>query len=68
MITIGRMLLTVGVLLSLTGVVWIFQGLDQLGGSFMTGQPFWAWAGLIALIAGLGILYTGIRIAMRPRR
>ena len=68
MITIGRMLLTVGVLLSIIGVVWIFQGLDQLRGSFMTGQPFWAWAGLVTLIAGLGILYTGIRIGVRPRR
>ena len=61
------LLLGGGLLLSLIGVVWIFQGLDQLGGSFMTGQPFWAWAGLVTLIAGLGILFTAIRIWMRPR-
>lgn len=56
-----------GGVLSLTGVVWILQGLDQLGGSPMTGQPFWAWAGLASLIVGLGMLYAGIYRGMKPR-
>lgn len=52
--------------LSLTGVVWILQGLDQLGGSPMTGQPFWAWAGLASLIVGLGMLYAAFRVGRNP--
>lgn len=57
-----RILLVIGLVLSLTGVIWILQGINQLGGSPMTGQPFWAWAGLVALVAGLGTLYASIRL------
>ena len=57
----------VGGLLSLTGVVWILQGLDQLDGSPMTGIVFWAWAGLASLVTGLGVLYAAIYRGMRPR-
>ena len=62
-----KVLVGVGVLLSLTGVVWILQGLDQLRGSPMTGVVFWAWAGLASLISGLGVLYWGIYRGIRPR-
>ncbi len=55
-------LLGIGLLMSLTGVIWILQGINQLGGSPMTGQPFWAWAGLVALVSGLGMLYAGSRL------
>ncbi len=58
-------LLVFGALLSLIGTVWILQGVDQLGGSFMSGQPLWAWVGIVTLIAGLGILYIGIRLGTR---
>ena len=60
-------LLAGGLLLSLTGVVWIFQGLDQLGGSFMTGQPFWAWTGLVTLLAGMIALYVSTRLRGRVK-
>ena len=59
-------LLAGGPLLPLTGIVWILQGTGRLGGSPMTDQLFWAWAGLVALIVGLGILYIGIRRKRRP--
>ena len=62
-----KVLLGIGLFLSLTGVVWILQGLDQLGGSPMTGVVFWAWAGLVSLISGLGMLYTAIYKGMRTR-
>ena len=52
--------------MSLIGIVWILQGIGELGGSPMTDQLFWAWAGLVALIAGLIILYIGIRRRGRP--
>jgi len=62
-----KVFIGVGGLLSLTGVVWILQGLDQLDGSPMTGIVFWAWAGLASLVTGLGVLYAAIYRGMRPR-
>jgi len=50
-----------GAILTLLGAVWMLQGLNVLPGSFMTGQPFWAGAGLVALLVGLGLLVTGLR-------
>jgi hypothetical protein len=46
----------VGAALVLTGAVWIGQGLDLIQGSSMTGSTFWAVAGGICLVAGLGLL------------
>ena len=40
-------------LLVFTGVVWFFQGINIIPGSFMTGDIRWAVAGIIALIVGL---------------
>ena len=45
-----------GVLLSLIGIIWILQGINVLGGSFMSGQYFWAGMGVIALAIGIGLL------------
>lgn len=50
-----------GLALDLIGTIWILQGLNILPGSFMTGQPFWAGAGMVAMIVGLGLLLLGIR-------
>jgi hypothetical protein len=54
-------LMIVGTVLGLLGAVWILQGLNVLPGSFMTGQPFWAGAGLVTLLVGLGLLVAGVR-------
>jgi hypothetical protein len=51
--------LFVGAALVVTGTVWIFQGLDLLKGSFMTGQSFWAWMGAIAVLVGLPLVVRG---------
>lgn len=45
-----------GVLLILTGIVWFLQGINLLPGSFMTGQTQWAVYGLLAGLAGVGLL------------
>ncbi len=47
--------------LALIGLVWGLQGIGVLQGSRMTGEGFWARAGLVALIVGLVLLYLGIR-------
>jgi len=36
-----------------TGLIWFFQGINILPGSFMTGDIRWAVAGIFALIIGL---------------
>jgi hypothetical protein len=47
--------------LSVLGVVWILQGVGILKGSFMTGQAFWGWMGVFALVVGLPVLLRGLR-------
>jgi hypothetical protein len=54
----------IGVLLALTGVVWIGQGVGAIGGSFMTGHAEWAVIGAVALFFGLALL-VGARRARR---
>jgi hypothetical protein len=59
-----RAAVVLGALLALMGLVWIGQGFGYIPGSFMTGQLFWAFAGLVSLLLGAALLYAGLR---RPR-
>lgn len=57
-----RMLMIfIGLLLTLVGGIWLFQGIGVLLGSFMTGQNFWAVAGGFTLLVGLLVLVMGLR-------
>jgi hypothetical protein len=38
----------------------MLQGIGLLPGSFMSGQSFWAWAGLASFIAGLVLTLVGL--------
>jgi hypothetical protein len=49
-------LIIVGVLLFLTGIVWILQGINVLPGSFMSGQIQYSFAGIVAAIIGIGLV------------
>ncbi len=51
-----------GVLLIITGVIWILQGVNILPGSFMTGQTRWAIYGAVALGAGALLMYFSRRL------
>jgi len=53
--------IVVGVLLALIGLIWTLQGINVLGGSFMSGQPFWAVMGVIAIVVGIGLVIFGAR-------
>jgi hypothetical protein len=53
-VTVVRRIL--GAALVITGAVWVGQGLDLIQGSSMTGSTFWAVAGAICFVAGLGLL------------
>jgi hypothetical protein len=56
-------LTTLAVLLGLTGIVWIFQGIGVLPGSVMTGQIVWAAIGAVLLFVTALLLWS----AYRPR-
>jgi uncharacterized membrane protein HdeD (DUF308 family) len=58
--TMSIALKVLGVLLVITGVVWILQGINILPGSFMTGQRQWAVYGAITLIVGV-VLFVASR-------
>lgn len=57
---LGRALL--GVLLGAVGIVWIGQGTNLIGGSFMSGQAVWAVIGGLCLAAGLALLTWAWRL------
>lgn len=64
--TLGRTLgLAVAGVMILVGGVWFGQGNGWIGGSFMTDESFWAFAG--AITAGLGIA-LGIVVVQAARR
>jgi hypothetical protein len=54
-------MLGVGLVLDLIGVIWLLQGINILPGSFMTGQLFWAGAGIVAMIVGMALVVLALR-------
>ena len=48
-------------LLDLTGIVWILQGIGVLPGSFMTGQIVWAAIGAVLLFVSGLLLWAAYR-------
>ncbi|MCH2472488.1 MAG: hypothetical protein MK486_21145 [Gemmatimonadetes bacterium] len=56
-----KALLLAGVLLGLTGVVWILQGFNVLPGSFMTGQMIWAYIGIAVSMVGSVVIWIAVR-------
>jgi glucose dehydrogenase len=56
------------VLLALLGLVWLGQGLNLIKGSFMTGRPEWAVAGLVLLAIAAWLAWTMARASnVSPR-
>jgi hypothetical protein len=54
------------VILVAAGLVWIGQGTALLkGGSFMVGDPRWAWIGAACVLAGA--LLAGLEVRRRRR-
>lgn len=58
-------LLVVGGLMDLIGIVWLLQGIGVLPGSFMTGQTFWAIMGVIFMVVGSLLVFSGLRLGNR---
>ncbi len=56
-----RFRLAVAVLLVVVGAVWVGQGMGILPGSVMSGDRFWAIAGLVAIGIGGYIAWDAVR-------
>ena len=56
-------LTTVGVVLTVAGVIWALQGFGVIGGSFMSGDSVWAIIGPIVAAVGLILAVIGVRRA-----
>ena len=53
------------VLLIVVGLFWIGQGSGLLPGSAMSGQSFWAVAGVVLAVVGGILLWRGLRPSAR---
>ena len=51
----------IAIVLILVGLVWFFQGIGVIEGSFMTGEAVWA-------LIGVGCVIVGGAILLRPAR
>ncbi len=58
--------MVIGVLLVLLGMLWFFQGINVLPGSFMSGQTRWAIYGALCGIAGIAVIVVSRRSIQRP--
>jgi len=59
--------LIIGVLVLLTGIVWFFQGVGLIGGSFMTGEALWAVIGAVCIFFGIALLLGARRVRSSRR-
>lgn len=50
-----------GALMLMVGATWFLQGMDVMGGSMMSGQTFWAIAGLVLGILGSVVIRRSLR-------
>lgn len=58
-----------GVVLCLVGLVWIGQGANLIGGSFMSGERLWLGIGCGCVVIGLALLWWArSRRGPGPRR
>ncbi|HCT77977.1 MAG TPA: hypothetical protein DGT23_15560 [Micromonosporaceae bacterium] len=55
-----RVRVIIGLVAIFVGGVWMFQGLNVLPGSVMTGDSKWVVIGLAVVAAGLVLLLNGV--------
>lgn len=56
-----------GIILLLFGTVFALQGEGIIGGSSMTGVPFWIYAGSVIALVGVVIAVLGFALATRSK-
>lgn len=55
-----------GLILLALGLLWVLQGADVLGGSFMSGQKLWLGIGIVVAAVGAALAFWGL--SARARR
>ena len=56
MLVVRAVIGAAGLVLALAGIVFFFQGVGVIGGSFMSGSATWAVIGALLVAAGVGLL------------
>ena len=56
-----RLLVGVGLLITLAGVIFTLQGTGVIGGSAMSGVTLWAVVGPVIAVVGLAVAAVGLR-------
>jgi len=51
----------VAFILIAAGLVWMGQGAGLIPGSFMTGDPTWAWIGAACVVVGVALAAIEVR-------
>ncbi|HEX2774804.1 MAG TPA: hypothetical protein VHN18_20610 [Micromonosporaceae bacterium] len=64
----GWLPLALGLLAVVAGAMWTLQGLGYLGGSVMSGKAMWAVIGPVVVLAGLAVIWIGLRARRRGGR
>jgi hypothetical protein len=59
-------LVGIGAVMTLLGLVFMFQGLGVIKGSSMTNSNFWAVAGPVIAVVGLVLIARGVRRNATP--
>jgi hypothetical protein len=60
----GRQLaVVIGVVMTIFGGLWAFQGMGYVGGSFMSGSETWSIIG--SIVAGLGVALVIVGLQRR---
>ena len=54
----NRFRLAISLVLLAVGLLWFGQGLNLLGGSAMSGQPFWAVVGVALIGVAAGVAWA----------
>jgi uncharacterized membrane protein HdeD (DUF308 family) len=57
---------SIGLFCILLGGTWFAQGIDVLGGSFMSGEFIWAIIGALVVLAGIFLIATALRQKPTP--
>ena len=56
MLVVRAVIGAAGLVLALAGIVFFFQGVGVIGGSFMSGSATWAVIGALLVAGGVGLL------------
>ncbi len=56
-----RLRIAIAIVLVVVGTLWIGQGMGILPGSVMSGDRFWAVAGMVVAAAGVFLVWNTLR-------